>query len=34
LEKTSGDKKRAAEMLGLSLSTLYRKMEKLGIENK
>ncbi|OGQ77882.1 MAG: Fis family transcriptional regulator [Deltaproteobacteria bacterium RIFCSPLOWO2_12_FULL_60_19] len=33
LEKTSGDKKRAAEMLGLSLSTLYRKMEKLGIEN-
>jgi len=34
LEKTAGDKKRAAEMLGLSLSTLYRKMEKLGIENK
>lgn len=31
LEKTSGDKKQAAQFLGLSLSTLYRKMERLGI---
>ncbi|MBI2988649.1 MAG: sigma-54-dependent Fis family transcriptional regulator [Deltaproteobacteria bacterium] len=32
LEKTGGDKKRAAEILGFSLSTLYRKMEKLGLD--
>ena len=32
LGKTVGDKIRAAELLGLSLSTLYRKIEKLGIE--
>jgi transcriptional regulator with PAS, ATPase and Fis domain len=32
LGKTSGDKIRAADLLGLSLSTLYRKIEKLGIE--
>jgi two-component system response regulator PilR (NtrC family) len=32
LGKAAGDKIRAAEMLGLSLSTLYRKIEKLGIE--
>jgi two-component system response regulator PilR (NtrC family) len=31
LGKTQGDKARAAELLGLSLSTLYRKIEKLGI---
>lgn len=31
LEKSGGDKKRAADILGLSLSTLYRKMEKLAI---
>lgn len=31
LEKTDGDKKRAAEILGLSLSTLYRKLERLEI---
>ncbi len=28
LEKTGGDKRQAAEILGLSLSTLYRKLEK------
>ena len=32
LGKTVGDKIRAAELLGLSLSTLYRKIEKLAIE--
>jgi DNA-binding NtrC family response regulator len=32
LGKTGGDKIRAAELLGLSLSTLYRKIEKLGLE--
>ena len=32
LGKTGGDKIRAAELLGLSLSTLYRKIEKLAID--
>jgi DNA-binding NtrC family response regulator len=32
LGKTGGDKTRAAQLLGLSLSTLYRKIEKLGLE--
>jgi two-component system response regulator PilR (NtrC family) len=32
LGKTGGDKLRAADLLGLSLSTLYRKLEKLEIE--
>ncbi|HVO95407.1 MAG TPA: helix-turn-helix domain-containing protein, partial [Terriglobales bacterium] len=32
LSKTGGDKIRAADILGLSLSTLYRKIEKLAIE--
>ena len=31
LKKTEGDKKRAAEHLGLSLSSLYRKMDELNI---
>ncbi len=32
LNKTAGDKASAADMLGLSLSTLYRKIDKLGIQ--
>ena len=32
LNKAGGDKIHAAELLGLSLSTLYRKIEKLEIE--
>lgn len=32
LKKTEGDKKSAAELLGLSLSSLYRKLEDLGIQ--
>ena len=31
IDKTGGDKKHAAELLGLSLSTLYRKLERLHI---
>jgi transcriptional regulator with PAS, ATPase and Fis domain len=33
LGKTGGDKIRAADILGLSLSTLYRKIEKLAIKD-
>jgi DNA-binding NtrC family response regulator len=33
LDKAAGDKMRAAELMGLSLSTLYRKIEKLHIED-
>jgi two-component system response regulator PilR (NtrC family) len=32
LDKAGGDKMRAAELMGLSLSTLYRKIEKLNVE--
>jgi DNA-binding NtrC family response regulator len=32
LHKVGGDKIRAAELLGLSLSTLYRKIEKLEVK--
>jgi transcriptional regulator with PAS, ATPase and Fis domain len=32
LNKAGGDKARAAELMGLSLSTLYRKIEKLAVE--
>ena len=33
LKETGGDKTRAAELLGLSRSSLYRKMESLGIHD-
>jgi len=33
LEKTSGDKRHAAKLLGLSLSTIYRKIEELQISS-
>jgi two-component system response regulator PilR (NtrC family) len=32
LKKTNGDKKSAAELLGLSLSSLYRKLDELSIQ--
>ena len=31
LDATSNDKKEAAKLLGLGLSSLYRKMDELGI---
>jgi DNA-binding NtrC family response regulator len=31
LQRSEGDKKRAAEHLGISLSSLYRKIEELGL---
>jgi len=33
LRRTSNDKRKAAELLGLSLSSLYRKLNELGIES-
>jgi DNA-binding NtrC family response regulator len=33
LKETAGDKTRAAVLLGVSRSSLYRKMESLGIHN-
>jgi two-component system response regulator PilR (NtrC family) len=34
LQKTANDRKKAARFLGLSLSSLYRKIEELGIEGR
>ena len=34
LQAAGNDKSKAAEILGLSLSSLYRKMSELGIESK
>ena len=33
LERNGGDKKLAAEELGISLRTLYRKIKELGIDS-
>jgi DNA-binding NtrC family response regulator len=33
LKRTQGDKRAAADRLGLSLSSLYRKIDELGIEH-
>jgi len=32
LERTEGDKREAAELLGISLSSLYRKIEELELK--
>jgi two-component system response regulator HydG len=32
LERTAGDRREAARILGLSLATLYRRLEKLGLK--
>ena len=34
LKETGGDKTRAAGLLGVSRSSLYRKMDSLGIRNE
>lgn len=34
LEKTGGNKEKAARLLGIGLSSLYRKMDELGIDGK
>jgi len=34
LERTDGDKRQAAELLGISVSSIYRKIEELGIDQR
>jgi DNA-binding NtrC family response regulator len=34
LERVNGDRREAARILGLSLATLYRRIEKLGLKDK
>ena len=34
LEQTRGDRRAAARMLGLSLATLYRRIERLGLKSR
>jgi len=34
LEKTDGDKRQAADLMGISVSSIYRKLDELGIEHR